>query len=215
MSYNFTDHPNIISQVVSIKIVLSFCAVLVSVMTLVCNALLICVIVRSRVLQTPTNPSSPPGCGEVLTGIFAIPFAAASVIAEAQLFSETAWCVAVSRPLRYSHILTTRTSCLILACIWLVGLIMAVLPLTYWGSYRFDDAYYMCILVKSGGKEQHLVKEIVCSFNRHPASYSHLAGLVEKRSKIPPTDPLRGPTSDCRAFFRPCSKHFTWHYSRG
>ncbi|KAI8738541.1 beta-2 adrenergic receptor [Biomphalaria glabrata] len=189
MNSNYTDHQHF-SELTSVKIVLSFFAVFVSVMTLICNTLLIYVIVRSRVLQTPTNIFiASLAVGEILTGIFAIPFAAASVVAEAWPFSVTVCevtasfrtmgrssssyslmavcldrCVAVSRPLRYNHILTATTSCVILACIWLIGLTMAVLPLNYWGSYQFDGSYYLCILVNSQGSAQHLVKEIVCSF---------------------------------------------------
>ncbi|BFZ22018.1 hypothetical protein BsWGS_25057 [Bradybaena similaris] len=189
MFHNDTRHSPT-KELGSANVFLSISAVLISIMAVTCNCLLIYVIVRSRLLKTPTNMFiASLAVGELLTGVFGIPFAAASVVSSdwpfsvalcqmsaslqvigrsASTYSLVAICVdrwlAVSRPLKYSHLLTLRSSSISLAIIWLLAAVVGLLPLGPWGSYRYATDYYLCTLFKTAGQQQHLVKEAICSY---------------------------------------------------
>lgn len=201
MSDNVTSSQPI-RELGSVDVILSFSAVTISLLAVACNSLLIYVIVRSKLLKTPTNIFiASLAVGEIIVGVFGIPFAAASVVScdwpfsasvcqmsaslqtigrSCSTYSLTAVCIdrclAVSRPLKYSHILTLRTSSFVLACIWLLGIVMGFIPLGTWGSYQFAREYYMCTLFKSSQGNQHLVKEIICSYL--PALFICLAIVI-------------------------------------
>ncbi|GFO18479.1 beta-1 adrenergic receptor [Plakobranchus ocellatus] len=176
----------------AVRIFLCLTAVCISVSAVICNTLLVLAIVKSRALQTPTNLFlSSLSAGETIFAVFAVPLAAASVLAGKWPFSQSAChvsgalqsigrssstfslmavcldrCLAVSRPLKYSHLLTLRTGSLFLTVLWILAIIMAVLPINRtWGRYAYDNAHFMCILTSDpDDARQNLVQETVCSF---------------------------------------------------
>lgn len=189
MSNNGTSHSPI-KEFSGAAVFLSISAVIISIAAVTCNCLLICVIVRSRLLKTPTNMFiASLAVGELIIAVFGIPFAAASVVSSdwpfsgalcqvsaslqvigrsSSTYSLLAICLdrwlAVSRPLKYSHLLTLRSSSISLACIWLLAAVVGFMPLGAWGSYRYATDYYLCTLFKTAGQQQHLVKEVICSY---------------------------------------------------
>ncbi|XP_012943514.2 beta-2 adrenergic receptor-like, partial [Aplysia californica] len=226
-------------------VLLSFSAALIAVLTVGCNMLLLCVIVKSRAHQTPTNIFiGSLAIGEMLIGIFGIPFAAASVIAHDWLFTLTTCrvtgsfhligrtsstyslmavcvdrCIAISRPLKYPHMLTIKSATAVLSCIWLQSVIVASLPLGTWGSYKYVATYYLCILVRNIGERQHITKEIICSYIpavviilsilqiiREIKSHHRIFTVIPLPVEVAPGDIIPGIVSGPRAFNRNTSR---------
>ncbi|RUS73895.1 hypothetical protein EGW08_018346, partial [Elysia chlorotica] len=173
-----------------VSVFLAAVAVTLSALAIVCNSLLVAAIIRSRELQTPTNLFlGSLALGETLFAVFGMPVAAACVLAGGWPFSRGACggtaalqsigrsastlslmavcldrCLAVSRPLKYSHILTLHTGSFLLLALWLLAITLALLPINrVWGRYAYDDAHFLCIHMADGGLE-NLGMEIICSF---------------------------------------------------
>lgn len=190
MSINLTketDSP--IEEEQGWRIFLTLSAILISGLAVTFNFILILVVLLTKSLRTPTNTFIVSlAVAEILLGLFHVPFVASSMSANGWPFSKLTCrcsaflqvhgrtvatfsllaisidrCVAVSRPLAYSHIITFKFVIAFLSTVWSLALIMAILPLTSFGSYRYSSTFYACILYRTTGNYQHLIKELVCT----------------------------------------------------
>ncbi|KAK7506715.1 hypothetical protein BaRGS_00002190 [Batillaria attramentaria] len=201
MSTNLTQDEGEVSRVaLEESLAVTLTAIVLSVLAIVSNSLLVYVVVRTSTLHTSTNFFiASLSVAEFLTGLFVIPFAGATVTSGGWAFSpglccftaamgvlgpcaaafslvvvSADRCVAISKPLQYATLVTKRSTVVVIVVVWVLSLMMALLPLSKWGSYAYSDKFRMCVMrstpslgASSGSDEdgsQVLSKEILSTF---------------------------------------------------
>ena len=169
-------------------------AVVLSAVAIVSNGLLIYVVVRTAALRTSANFFiASLSAGELLTGLFVIPFAGTSArsggdreafspalcrfvgvmgvmgpcVSTLSLLAVSAdRCVAVSRPFRYATLVTGTTTAVVIAGVWAWSLMVSLLPLAEWGQYSYSGSFRMCLMRSSGARTvpEVVVKETLSIF---------------------------------------------------
>ena len=177
------------------SVALTLAAVVLSVMAILSNGLLIYVVVRTSALHTSINFFiASLSAGELLTGLFVIPFAGASTPTGDWAFSPGLCClvgfmgvlgpcvsalsllvvsadryVAISKPLRYAVLVTNMSTVIIVMLVWTSSLLVSLLPLLGWGSYSYSDSFKTCLMRSTaddaaGNVPEVVVKEIFSTF---------------------------------------------------
>ena len=169
-------------------------AVALSVVATFSNGLLLYVVVRTSALHTSTNVFiASLSAGELLTGLFVIPFAGTATTSGDWAFTP-ALCrlvgfmgvmgpcvsalsllvvsadryVAISIPLRYAGLVTNRSTVAVVVLVWSLSLLMSLLPLLSWGSYSFSDSFKTCLMRSTADDASDVpevvVKEVLSTF---------------------------------------------------
>ncbi|XP_076458504.1 5-hydroxytryptamine receptor 2A-like [Babylonia areolata] len=176
------------------SVTLTSVAAVLSTVAIVSNSLLISVVVRTAALRTPANFFiASLSAGELLTGLFVIPFAGTSASAEqwvlpfqlcrfvglvsvlgpcasalSLLAVSTDRCLAVSKPFRYASLITRNSTVVIIVLVWGWSLLMSLLPLASFGDYDYSENFRVCVMRSGPARPGHVpevvVKEVVCSF---------------------------------------------------
>ncbi|KAL8618807.1 hypothetical protein ACOMHN_000235 [Nucella lapillus] len=175
-------------------VILTLAAILLSVVAIAGNGVLFLVVVRTSALRTCTNFFiASLSAGELLMGLFVIPFAGSSVMTGSWPFPSRLCgfvgfmgvlgpcvsalslvvvsadrCVAISKPLRYASLVTTSSTVVIVCMVWAFSVWISLLPLFHWGQYRYSERFLTCLMRSSTGVpgrvSEVLVKEIFCVF---------------------------------------------------
>ncbi len=165
---------------------LAFFASVLALAGVILNNLLIYVIFRTKTLHTCTNSFIVSlSVAELLVAIFVVPFAAVSKISTAWVFSTSLCtvsgfvynvgrngaayslmfvcvdrCVAVSKPLKYSNIITPRTTIVFTLLAWGQSILLALIPFFGKGVYTFITKFSLCMLLGDTNSAHMLFKEI-------------------------------------------------------
>ncbi|KAL8558232.1 hypothetical protein ACOMHN_055482 [Nucella lapillus] len=176
------------------SVALTAVAAVLSTVAILSNVLLIAVIFRTAALRTPANFFiASLSAGELLTGLFVIPFAGTAASAQQWSFSphlcrfvgvvsvlgpcasalsllavSTDRCLAVSKPFRYASLITRNSTLLIVFLLWVWSLLVSLLPLASWGRHVYSKNFRVCLMRSSpgdaGSVPEVVVKEVLCSF---------------------------------------------------
>ncbi|XP_046565234.1 melatonin receptor type 1A-like [Haliotis rubra] len=169
-----------------VNILLAVLASTLSVTAVILNSLLIYVICRAKYLHTCTNIFLVSlSVAELLVAVFAIPSAAVARIHHSWAFSNTFCtvsgflynvgrngaayslvmvcvdrCVAVSTPLKYSNIITSRTVLMLMIFGWSQSTLIALVPFFGKGLYTFVGKFSLCMLLGDSHSSHMLFKEL-------------------------------------------------------
>ncbi|XP_071100943.1 melatonin receptor type 1B-B-like [Haliotis cracherodii] len=170
----------------NVNILLAALASTLSVTAIILNSLLIYVICRAKYLHTCTNCFLVSlSVAELLVAVFAVPWAAVARIHHSWACSNTFCtvsgflynvgrngaayslvmvcldrCVAVSTPLKYNNIITSRTALMLTMFAWSQSTLIALVPFFGKGLYTFVGKFSLCMLLGDSHSSHMLFKEL-------------------------------------------------------